>query len=687
MTHPPAVALPDLSAQPGCIPSSGDLTAFSNSSDFGDHWTLRDETPASSTSPSPSLPSTAPTTPASSTSPSPTLPSTAPPTPPASSLSDDGYDTGSDSSTESIVCLPYRIIEKYSRVYPEIDGYPWPIDATAVDGREFLSRAIYNLLGQLIYGPVDKPGVILDIGTGTGYWAREAAYAYPCAKVCGVDRALIQHPWVPANCDLFLDVMDREAWHPVRSCKEANVVRVAGICGDGRLLLSILEDAYNYCASGTVVQIHDITVRLDDPHGKTSFHQFYRDLEKAYQKDDRTWNLADSYEEMFRRIGYQRVTRVVREISLCDRHNQEEENVYKEWKASLAPHATYLFCERLGKDATQAIVEFAAARNALDVGIRGKLAIEIVYGVKPNAESFVNLTNDRYTALHHAAANGNASTVRELLEQELNINVRDCDGQTPLHLAARNGHQEVVKVLLSQQHINLNAWEPSHYTPLMCAVMSGATEVAGLLLDTKGVEVDTTSYTQRHLLQLAIEGGHIGTIRRLLQDPRLDVSSNWGYNSPLLASIRAGRDPVTLFVLSQGGLNDVRTPLGESALLLAIRKGSPAVVKEILKDDTVDVNSTDHNGWNALRCAASGGNMKIVRILLVDRRTDVKSVDLIAAVKIAMARRHFKIAVVLKRHFLKTTRRVYSKRRGRLYTKYRKTRGLITARPGGVARR
>ncbi|GMG09336.1 ankyrin repeat-containing domain protein [Aspergillus flavus] len=272
--------------------------------------------------------------------------------------------------------------------------------------------------------------------------------------------------------------------------------------------------------------------------------------------------------------------------------------------------------------------------------------------------------------LHHAAANGNASTVRELLEQELNVNARDCDGQTPLHLAARNGHQEVVKVPISQHDVDLNAWEPSHHTPLMCAVMSGATEVVGLLLGTKGVEVDTTSHTQRPLLQLAIEGGHIDTIQRLLQDSRLDISSNWGCNSPLLASIWAGRDSVTLFVLSQGGLSDVRTPLGESALLLAIRKGSPAVVKEILKDDTVVVNSTDHNGWNAIRCTASEGNMEIVRILLADRSTDMSSVDLKDAVNIARARRHFTIADVLKCRFLKTTRRGYSKRIERLYMRH-----------------
>jgi ankyrin repeat protein len=261
-------------------------------------------------------------------------------------------------------------------------------------------------------------------------------------------------------------------------------------------------------------------------------------------------------------------------------------------------------------------------------------------------------SGSRSTALHRAAACGSASTFRKLLKKGADANARDYENQTPLHLAARNKRQEVAKELLSQQHINLNALEPSGHTPLMCAVMSGATGIVGLLLETEGVDVDPTSPTQRPLLQLAIEAGHIDTIKRLLRDPRFDISCRWDYNSPLLASIRAGRDPVTLFVLSQGGLNDVRTPHGESALLLATRKGSLAVVKEILRDDKVDVNSTNHNGWNALQWAVREGDMEMVQVLLEDPRTDVHSVNSDGQCALAIAEDYgkCKMAVLLSHH-------------------------------------
>jgi transposase len=115
-------------------------------------------------------------------------------------------------------------------------------------------------------------------------------------------------------------------------------------------------------------------VRLKDPNAATAFHQLLRDLEAAYSKDYRTWNLADSYASLLRE-RYEGVKCVERKISLCGRRTQMEDNVYKEWNAGFESHAMKLFCERLRKDPTQAIVELAAARNSLEEGIEGELVM------------------------------------------------------------------------------------------------------------------------------------------------------------------------------------------------------------------------------------------------------------------------------------------------------------------------
>ncbi|MBY0460434.1 MAG: ankyrin repeat domain-containing protein, partial [Gemmataceae bacterium] len=56
---------------------------------------------------------------------------------------------------------------------------------------------------------------------------------------------------------------------------------------------------------------------------------------------------------------------------------------------------------------------------------------------------------DHYTALHFAAAAGNAGGVKVLLHHKADVNADSGGGWTPLHHAARGGHLEVVKLLIA----------------------------------------------------------------------------------------------------------------------------------------------------------------------------------------------------------------------------------------------
>jgi ankyrin repeat protein len=65
------------------------------------------------------------------------------------------------------------------------------------------------------------------------------------------------------------------------------------------------------------------------------------------------------------------------------------------------------------------------------------------------------------TALHYAAKAGHADIVKTFLlyTNELDLNLKDSDGQTPLHLATKNGRVHVVKALCQipdQQRLRAN---------------------------------------------------------------------------------------------------------------------------------------------------------------------------------------------------------------------------------------
>jgi uncharacterized protein len=51
----------------------------------------------------------------------------------------------------------------------------------------------------------------------------------------------------------------------------------------------------------------------------------------------------------------------------------------------------------------------------------------------------------QWTALHIAAENARVDVLRYLIEQQVDMNSRDHDDETPMHCAAFWGHTEIVR--------------------------------------------------------------------------------------------------------------------------------------------------------------------------------------------------------------------------------------------------
>lgn len=205
-------------------------------------------------------------------------------------------------------------------------------------------------------------------------------------------------------------------------------------------------------------------------------------------------------------------------------------------------------------------------------------------------------------AMAHACAQGNINITELLLAG--GINVAQMNDYDVLLGAAKNGHPEIVKLLLAVPGIDVNKeckdWHISvddhRSTPLERAAKNGHTEVVRLLLAIPGIEVN------KHCpLMFAARNGHAEVVKLLLAAPGIDVN----LGSPLAEAIENKHTEVVRLLLVAPGIDvNLGALLAEAAM-----NGHVEVVKLLLAVPGIKYD-------NALYYAAKHGHVEIVKLLL-----------------------------------------------------------------------
>jgi hypothetical protein len=117
-------------------------------------------------------------------------------------------------------------------------------------------------------------------------------------------------------------------------------------------------------------------------------------------------------------------------------------------------------------------------------------------------------------ALAHAALEGDTATVRTLVADGADVNVRDRGGNTPLSDAALFGHPDTVEALLAAG-AKVDPRDNRGDTPLLRASQDGYTSVVRLLL-AAGADVNAQNGVGWTPLMQAAYGGYAQTVQTLL---------------------------------------------------------------------------------------------------------------------------------------------------------------------------
>eukprot|EP00249_Psilotum_nudum_P015090 c25161_g1_i1 orf=723-2960(-) len=150
--------------------------------------------------------------------------------------------------------------------------------------------------------------------------------------------------------------------------------------------------------------------------------------------------------------------------------------------------------------------------------------------------------------LIHAASIGNLAHLTNLVKAGADPGKPDYDGRTPLHLAAANGHKDIV-LFLVREGANVNCTDNFGYTPLFEAIKRGHDHVAELLLEHRAQLLlqDATGH-----LRNAVASGNIDFVKRLLANGVDPNSVDQDGRTPLHLAATEGLTLMTKVLIANG---------------------------------------------------------------------------------------------------------------------------------------
>ena len=254
----------------------------------------------------------------------------------------------------------------------------------------------------------------------------------------------------------------------------------------------------------------------------------------------------------------------------------------------------------------------------------------------PRSEQLQRTANQRQGLLE-AARIGDDIQTEILLNEGADINSRDADGRTPLHLAAQNGNFDVARVLLGHR-IDVDAKSYARGNPderkmhgqataLYLAADKGHEEIIDLLLTHKA-NVNLANWSNRTPLMQASKYGHTACVARLLAaggDPTIREFNDY---PPLHDAAAEGRLETVRLLLDHGAEIDARLTKeflsGYTALHLATQDRQVDCMRELVARGA-DVEARTEKQETAMHLAAFYSETSALRLLLDYGHADIEA--------------------------------------------------------------
>ncbi|XP_071784803.1 ankyrin repeat and SAM domain-containing protein 6-like [Asterias amurensis] len=232
---------------------------------------------------------------------------------------------------------------------------------------------------------------------------------------------------------------------------------------------------------------------------------------------------------------------------------------------------------------------------------------------------------DLQRQLFAACEHGDLPSVQAILDQDASgcVDADGGEGYSPLQIAAGNGHEDIVRILLmrgaSLDRQNLYGW-----TALMQAASHGHTNIVALLLQNKA-DPNIRNKFGATALTTAAHYGHVSITRLLLALGFIDMNENDGditgqAFTPLMAAAMNGQEIIANLLFEKGADQfQVHQPTGWTPLMMASVRGFCHMTKMLVEGRGCDPDVTNILHRTALEIAILQNHGEVQEYL--DRKT------------------------------------------------------------------
>ena len=232
---------------------------------------------------------------------------------------------------------------------------------------------------------------------------------------------------------------------------------------------------------------------------------------------------------------------------------------------------------------------------------------------------------DGRSPLHVASRSGKLASVTKLVKAGADVRATDAQRNTCLMLAACFGRTNTVRYLAGLPVVDLDHKDSDYYTALHSAVAEKCADVVQVLIDA-GADIEAKNDEVRSPLHMASISGELASVTKLVKAGADVRATDARRDTCLILAAYFGHTETVRYL---AGLPVVDLDHGDSenstALHIAVAEKHADVV-QVLIDAGADIGARNTDGRSPLHVASRSGELTTVK-MLVEAGADVRATD------------------------------------------------------------